>query len=230
MGHHHGHPLTGAMGLRPDHWSATLKVPPRDSKKLRTDTDQSFLINQTHLACIHTYIHIHHIQVSHNSPLSQPNHTNSLFSNHEYGTPSHIITMPHWYQHFHVSCRTHTKLIITIPWIISYKHHTHIMLKLMNHNSYTIPFIKVIQFIFLKIILIQTYCQHLRSRKTSGPATFSSSFSLRQKGLAQARRTLAQASSLRLGESSTSSTVALHVFLLRRDSPRLSETFAHSKT
>jgi len=173
------------MRLRPDHWSATLKVPPRDSKELRTNTDQSFLINQTDLACIHTYIHIHHIQVPHNSPLSysQPNHTNSLFSNHEYGTPSHIITMPHWYQPFHVSCRTHTKLIITIPWIISYKHHTHIMLKLMNHNSYIIPFIKVIR--------DQAYCQHLRSRKTSGPTTFSPSFSLRQKGLAQARRTLA---------------------------------------
>jgi len=25
MGHHHGHPLTGAMELRPDHWSATRR-------------------------------------------------------------------------------------------------------------------------------------------------------------------------------------------------------------
>jgi len=25
MGHHHGHPLTGAMKLRPNHWSTTLK-------------------------------------------------------------------------------------------------------------------------------------------------------------------------------------------------------------
>jgi len=40
MGHHHGHPLTGAMGLHPDHWSTTLKVSPRDSKELCTDTDQ----------------------------------------------------------------------------------------------------------------------------------------------------------------------------------------------
>jgi len=58
MGHHHGHPLTGAMGLRPDH------------------------------------------------------HANSVFANPANGTPSHIITMPHWYQPFHVSCRTHAKLII----------------------------------------------------------------------------------------------------------------------
>jgi len=66
---------------------------------------------------------------SHNSLLSysQPNRTNSLFSNHEYGTPFHIIIMPHLYQLFHVSCRTHTKLIISIPWIISYICRTHIM-------------------------------------------------------------------------------------------------------
>jgi len=56
-----------------------------------------------------------------------------------------------------------------------------------------------------------------KSRKTSRPTTFSPSFSLRPKGLAQARRTLAQASSLRLSESSTSSIVALHAFSLRRD-------------
>ena len=103
------------------------------------------------------------------------------------------------------------------------------MLKLINHNSYTIPFINVIQFIFLKVIIIQAYCPLLKTRKTSSPITFSPSFSLRKKSLAQARRTLAQASSLPLGESSTSSTVALHTFSLRRDPPRLSETFARSK-
>jgi len=131
--------------------------------------------------------------VPHNKLLSysQPNNTNSLFSNHEHGTPSHIIIMPHWYQPFRVSCRTHTKLIISIPWIIAYIYHAHLMLKLINHNSYTIPFIKVIQFIFLKVIPIQAYCQHLKSRKASRPTTFSPSFSLRQKGLVQARRTLA---------------------------------------
>ena len=65
-------------------------------------------------------------------------------------------------------------------------------------------------------------------KEKSRPATFSPSFSLRKKGLAQARRTLAQASSLRLGESSTSSIVALHAFSLKRESPCLSETFARS--
>jgi len=34
MGHHHGHPLTGAMELRPDHWSATLGISPRDPQGL----------------------------------------------------------------------------------------------------------------------------------------------------------------------------------------------------
>ena len=46
MGHHHGHLLTGAMELRPDHWSATLKVPPRDPKELCTDTDRPHSHNQ----------------------------------------------------------------------------------------------------------------------------------------------------------------------------------------
>jgi len=40
MGHHHEHPLAGAMELRPDHWSATLEVSPRDPKELHADTDQ----------------------------------------------------------------------------------------------------------------------------------------------------------------------------------------------
>jgi len=59
MGHHHGHPLTGAMRLRPDHWSTTLRISPRDPKELRTDTDQIFLINQTDSTCIHTNIYIY---------------------------------------------------------------------------------------------------------------------------------------------------------------------------
>ena len=46
MGHHHGHPLTEAMELHPDHWSMTLKVSPRDSKELCTDTDQPYSHSQ----------------------------------------------------------------------------------------------------------------------------------------------------------------------------------------
>jgi len=57
----------------------------------------------------------------------------------------------------------------------------------------------------------------------------SPSSSLRLKGLAQARTTLAQTSSLRLGKSSTHKTGALHAFSLRRDFPRLSETFTRLK-
>jgi len=153
MGHHHGHPLTGAMELRPDHWSTTLGISPKDPKDLRTNTNQTFLINQTDLACIHTNIYTYTSHtISHNSPLSysQPNHANSLFSNPEYGALSHTITMPHWYQPFHISCRTYTKLIISISWIISYNYHAHLMLKLINHNSYTTSFTKAIQFINLK--------------------------------------------------------------------------------
>jgi len=105
-----------------------------------------------------------------------------------------------------------------------------IQLSCISHNSHTTSFIKAIQFIILKVILIQACCPLLKSRKTSRPTPFSPSISLRQKGLAQARRTLAQASSLRLGESSTSNIRTLHAFSLRRDPPRLSETFARLKS
>ena len=107
MGHHHGHPLIGAMELRPDHWSTTLGIPPRESQGITHWHGPNFL-NQPNRFSIHThnYIHTSHT-VSHDSSpsYSQPSHTNSLFSNPEYGTPSHIVTMPHWYQPFHVSCQ-----------------------------------------------------------------------------------------------------------------------------
>jgi len=227
MRHHHGHPLTRAMGLRPDHWSTTLGIPPRDPKDLRTDTDQTFLINQTDSAYIHIiYVHIRLIQFLIIHLFRTPNQTMpthySLTQNMELcliSLPCHIDT-----NFFHVSCRTHVKLIISISWTISYIYHTHIILKRINHNSHTIPFIKVIQFIFLKVITIQAHNRHFKSRKTSRPATFLPIFSLRQQDLAQARRTLAQASFPLLGESLTFCTGTLRAFSLRRDSPRLSET------
>jgi len=55
MGHHHGHPLTGAMELRPDHWSATPKISPRDPKELRTDTDQEYPNSQLTFLIQHIY-------------------------------------------------------------------------------------------------------------------------------------------------------------------------------
>ena len=96
MGHHHGHPLTGPWDYVPTTearpWESHLEIP----KDLRTDTDQTFLINQTDSACIHTiYIHIRKNSRNPPLPFSQPNHANSLFSNPEYGTLSHAITMPH---------------------------------------------------------------------------------------------------------------------------------------
>ncbi|QCE02847.1 hypothetical protein DEO72_LG8g862 [Vigna unguiculata] len=77
---------------------------------------------------------------------------------------------------------------------------------------------------------MQACCPLLKSKKISIPTTFLPSISLRQKGLAQARRTLAQASSLCLGESSTSRIRTLRAFSLRRDPPRLSEMFARPKS
>jgi len=91
-----------------------------------------------------------------------------------------------------------------------------------THNSQLIhhTFIQAIHFINLKIKLIQACCSLFKIQETSRPTHFLPSISLRQKGLAQARRTLAQASSLRLGESSTSSMRTLCAFSLRRDPSR----------
>ena len=73
--------------------------------------------------------------------------------------------------------------------------------------------------------------QAIRSRKEKSPNQYavSPNSSLRLKGLAQARGSLTQASSFRLGESSTNRNSGLCAFSLRRDSPRLSETLARSK-
>ena len=77
MGHHHGHPLTGAMELRPDHWSATLKVSPRDSKELRTDTDQPYSHSQRTFT-MHRYISIIPTFKANAFRVSGPTHLNPL--------------------------------------------------------------------------------------------------------------------------------------------------------
>ena len=120
MGHHHGHPLTGSMELRPNQWSATLKVSLRDPKELRTDTDQSFLINQTDLACIHTYIHIHHIQVPYNSPLS-----------YSQENPYQPIILESWIWNS-TSYHYHATLIPTLSCLMSNSYQTH-HYNSMNH-------------------------------------------------------------------------------------------------
>jgi len=71
--------------------------------------------------------------------------------------------------------------------------------------------------------------KHPRTGKISNQNALPPSSSLRLKGLAQARGSLTQASSLRLGESSTHRNSGLCAFSLRRDTPRLSETLARSK-
>jgi len=140
MGHHHGHPLIGVMGLRPDHWSTTLGISPRDPKDLRTDTDQAFLINQTDSACIHTiYFYLY---TSYNF---------SLFTSFVFPTkPCQLIILEPriWSSvsyHYHVTLMptlsylmlNSYQLVISISWIISYNRHARITLKptIIIHTS-----------------------------------------------------------------------------------------------
>ena len=54
MGHHHGHPLTGTMELRPDYWSAALRISPRDSQGL-THWHRPNFLNQPNKFSMHTH-------------------------------------------------------------------------------------------------------------------------------------------------------------------------------
>jgi len=233
IGHHHEHPLTGALELRPDHWSATLRISPRDPKDLRTDTDQTFLINQTDSACIHT-ISIY-LYISYNF---------SLFTSFVFSTkPCQLVILePRIWSS--VSYHYHATLIPTLSYLMlnSYQTHhfnfmNHLIQSSCSHHVKTHKSQLIHHLIHkghpvhkLKRILIQACCPLFKIKENINPTTFSPNILLRQKGLAQARRTLAQASSLRLGESSTSRIKTLRAFSLRRDPPRLSETFARPKS
>jgi len=108
MGHHHGHPLTGTMGLRPDHWSATLKVSPRGPKELYTDTNkiQSYSpIRFTMQGCIH-YVNLQSRYISHFQVQPIPTH-HSPFMFIKYNS-----------SHFHVT------LVIPISFSSHAKNHT----------------------------------------------------------------------------------------------------------
>jgi len=121
MGHHHGHPLTGAMGLHPDHWSTTLGISPRDPKDLRTDTDQTFLINQTDSACIHTiYIYIY---ILYNFSLS----ASFVFST----KPCQLVILEPRIWSF-VSYHYHVTLVPTLSYLMLNSYQTH-HFNFMNH-------------------------------------------------------------------------------------------------
>jgi len=49
MGHYHEHPLPGAMKLRPDHWSATLKLSPRDPQGIMHWHRQNTIIQSNNI-------------------------------------------------------------------------------------------------------------------------------------------------------------------------------------
>jgi len=100
MGHHHRHPLTRAMELRPDHWSATPEVSPRGSRELHTDTDPT-IINQQWENTNHVYNSMSTSKniIPHSYHMLNPYHWS--LPPHEYRASSHIITMSHKFQLTH---------------------------------------------------------------------------------------------------------------------------------
>jgi len=103
--------------------------------------------------------------------------------------------------------------------------------KFIIHNPYTLLSMHI-HFPSGHYIIIHSYTSQTSKNRNKTPHqnAHSPSSSLKLKGLAQARGSLAQASSLRLGESSTHRNNNLHAFSHRRASPRLSEMLARSKT
>jgi len=120
MGHHHGHPLTGVMGLCPDHWSATLKVSPRNSKELHTDTNQSSLINQNRLS-VHTHIY------TYTSHTSFSKFTSFVFS----AKPYQFIILEPWIWNS-ISYHYHATLIPILSCLMSNSYQTN-HFNSMNH-------------------------------------------------------------------------------------------------
>ena len=130
----------------------------------------------------------------------------SLLS-HFYNQPFHVHYMPRIYRTLSFTIHTPSQSCIFIHLMPSY-----------NNTIKCMPSIQ-------------------EQGKTSNRDALSPISSLKLKGLAQAKGSLAQArgsltqaGSLRLGESSTYKYSGLCAFSLRRDSPRLSETLARSKT
>jgi len=110
--------------------------------------------------------------------------------------------------------------------------HVHYMPRIIqiHHSQLIHPPTHAYSFTSCHYIITQSiHAKHPRTEKISNHDALSPSSSFRLKGLAQARGSLAQASSLRLGESSTHKNSGSCTFLLRRDSPRLSETLSRSK-
>jgi len=100
MGHHHGHPLTGAMELRPDHWSAALGISPRDPQGLthwhRPNNHKSTI--REYQSCSQFHVNLWKI-TSHSYHMLNPHHSSS--PPHEYRASSHINIMSHKYQLTH---------------------------------------------------------------------------------------------------------------------------------
>jgi len=94
----------------------------------------------------------------------------------------------------------------------------------VHHSQLIHPLTHAYSFPSCHYIIIQSNtCQASKNRENIKPGhTLAQLF-------AQARGTLAQASSLRLGEGSTIGTLAFCTVSLRRDPLRLSETFSRSK-
>jgi len=232
MGHHHGHPLIGAMELRPDHWSATLKVSPRDLKVLCTDTDQ------------HTYttrdLYIHCTQGFNPKPITKLHcsYVESLptcysrsgvrcfsscqpyqsFTNHQ----DSLLLIPSLWPHTHIcnqliiykSCRDHANFHANPSFVIQESYHIYLILHYIHitHHAF-----------------IPNQNRPFKDKQIFNHSTVSPSTSLRLRDLTQARQSRLGEPPPRLGERAQKQGQEQRGISLKRDPSRLGELPARSK-
>jgi len=119
MGHHHGHPLTRAMELHPDHWSTTLKSHLEISRIYVLTTYYTYSTNHviftTHVNFITIFVTIPHSYLV----LSQP----QLILPKSTNIGLYIMPIPCqglsfiFHESLHISYQLHNQLIILNPWI-----------------------------------------------------------------------------------------------------------------
>ena len=139
MGHHHGHPLTRAMELRPDHWSTTLKSHLEISRIYALTKYYTYSINHeiftTHVNIMSIFVTIPHSYLI----FSQP----QLILPKAMKIESYIMPIPCqgtsfiFHESLHISYQLHKHPIILNPWTNPiHTHHASHALSRSNHPKY----------------------------------------------------------------------------------------------
>jgi len=188
------------MELRPDHWSTTLKSHLETSRNYVLTTRQTYTNSQVtdtyiiHRNLIPSFVTNPYLSYVESIPTRHFQPWVKSFSSHQ----SHATGLPTI-----MSIVAYVKLVTTYIHIFNLSSIIHI--KIMSNSWFTH---KTLSQSYINIPIkpsynnLYKYQLNIQAQRDQIQDAFSLSSSLRLEDLAQARRTLAQSSSLRLGESS----------------------------